>query len=266
MKNIFKKNHIIITALLIMIVIAGYLSFTNSDTVGDTDDVTTVLNPDTDEYDRFTELDGMEVVTDTDDTDVTDDEDITDDTDVTDDDDEVLDDTDVDDEDAELEDEADELGDISDEDILSSAQNVSDNGELDLEEGVPGEAVLASAVVDGSFYISSKLDREQTRSKQKANLFDIIESDKVSEELRNEATNKMFELTDNFAKEDSAEKLLEAKGFSNSLVYIVNDKATVLVDAETLTDQQLAIVESVVADQTGIAVEKITINPAVIAE
>lgn len=37
MKNIFKKNQIIITALAIMIVIAGYLSFTNKDKVKTTE-------------------------------------------------------------------------------------------------------------------------------------------------------------------------------------------------------------------------------------
>ena len=35
MKNIFKKNQIIITALAIMIIIAGYLSFTNDDKLDD---------------------------------------------------------------------------------------------------------------------------------------------------------------------------------------------------------------------------------------
>jgi stage III sporulation protein AH len=61
MKNIFKKNHIIITALLIMIVIAGYLSFTNKDAPEDKDSVATMSQDTTD----LTQVDGLEVVTDT---------------------------------------------------------------------------------------------------------------------------------------------------------------------------------------------------------
>ena len=40
----------------------------------------------------------------------------------------------------------------------------------------------------------------------------------------------------------------------------------VVVNAEALTDQQLAIIESVVKDETGVAIENIDINPAVFSE
>jgi len=251
-KNIFKKNHIIITALAIMIVIAGYLSFTNRDLPKD-DSISAAKQDDNDE---FTAVNGLELVTDTtqNPTDTT-----TDDTD-----------TDVnatgteDDTDANAT--ADELGDadISDEDML--AYDLTDNGELDIEDGVPGEAILANATIDASFFLSSRLDREQVRAKNKATLMDIISSDDISAEDKQKAIDAMINLTEIAEKEGAAEVLLEAKGFDGAIVYIVNDKVNVVVNAKNLTDQQLAIIEDVVKSQTGVPVENIHINTVVVEE
>jgi stage III sporulation protein AH len=277
MKNIFKKNQIIITALAIMIVIAGYLSFTNDDTPDDPNTLE-ATNPDSEDYDVFTELeDGMELATDTGtdttDTDTTDTD--TDDTTTTDTD-TTLDDTDAtttgtedNDETTDVdveEDAADELGDISDEDLLETAQNVADNGELELEDGVPGEAVLASAALDSGFFISKKIEREQTRAMSRESLMDVIGSTTISEKLKEEAIARMIELTNIAEKEKNAEMLLEAKGFDGAVVFIADGEVDVVVNAETLTDQQLAIIESVVKTKTDIAAEHITINPVVVSE
>lgn len=283
MKNIFKKNHIIITALAIMIIIAGYLSFTNKDKPEDMDAIT-AANPDTDDYDEFTEVNGLEVVTDTtgtddtatddttaDDTTGTDDT-VADDTTGTDDTDAAADETDVNATDTEDETEtdtdADELGenDISDEDMLASAQDVTDNGELNIEDGVPGEAVLANTTIDASYFISSKLDREQVRAKNRATLMDIIGSTEISGEDKQGAIDSMIALTEIAEKEGAAEVLLEGKGFDGAIVYIVDGHANVVVNASNLTEQQLAIIEDVVKGQTDIPVTNIHINTVVVEE
>lgn len=257
MKNILKKNHIIITALAIMIVIAGYLSFTNKDTPKNADSIS-AADQGTDDKDLFTDVNGFELVTDTG----------TNDTDVNATDTEA-DDTDVNTtgtEDADTE--ADELGDndISDEDMLASGYDVSDNGELNLEEGVPGEAVLANTTIDASFFISSKLDREQVRAKNKATLMEIIGSAEISAEDKQAAIDNMIRLTEIAEKEGAAEILLEGKGFDGAIVYIVDGRANVVVNAKNLSDQQLAIIEDVIKSQTGIPVDKIHINTVVLED
>lgn len=257
-KNIFKKNHIIITALAIMIVIAGYLSFTNRDLP--TDDSISATKQD--ENDNFTAVNGLELVTDTtqDPADDTADDTNADDTD----------NTDVNatgtENDTNADAGADEFGDsdISDEDML--AYDLTDNGELDIEDGVPGEAVLANATIDASFFLSSRLDREQVRAKNKSTLMDIISSGDISAEDKQKAIDAMIRLTEISEKEGAAEVLLEAKGFDGAIVYIVDDKVNVVVNAKNLTDQQLAIIEDVVKSQTGVPVENIHINTVVLEE
>lgn len=269
MKNILKKNNIIITALAIMIIIAGYLSFTNND--GKKDDAKTAANPALEDYEEFTELEGLEVVTDTtgtddttDDTTGTDDTDLLDDTDATDEDTTLESTTDDNDEtqDTDTLDDTDELGDISDDDIL----DVADNGELNLEDGVPGEAVLVSTTIDASYFITKKLDREQVRAKNKDTYMDIIQNAEISEELKKDAVDKMIELTQVAEKESAAEMLLEAKGFDGAVVFINDNEVDVVINAPSLSDQQLAIIEEVVKDKTDIGVEHININPVVVEE
>ena len=271
MKNIFKKNQIIITALAIMIIIAGYLSFTNDDKLDDPSALQTV-NPDEAGYEEYSELDGIELASDINDNDETmDNTDPTDNNDETDGDDtNTLDDTDNDEttpvktlDDA---DELGELGQFSDDDILANANDVADNGELNIEDGVPGEAVLASATLDAGYFASSKLNREQVRARNAAEYKEIMENPEVSEEAKQIATNALIELTMIREKESAAEMLLEARGFDGSIVRITDGDVEVVINSENLTEQQLAIIEEVVKDKTDASIENISILPVVIQE
>ncbi|MBP1754964.1 MAG: putative rane protein, partial [Firmicutes bacterium] len=273
MKNIFKKNHIIITALAIMIIIAGYLSFTNDDLADKKDAVETEAQ-NADDYEEFTDAEGTEVA-DTADSETAkagdEDMELTEGTDDTTSADASGENSEVASEDKSSEtadgEDANELTDISDEDMLADAQEVSDNGELDLEEGVPGEAVLANAAstIDASYFVSNKIEREQIRAKNKAAYLDIINSAEVSKEQKDVAVNSMLELTDIISKENKTEMLLEAKGFDGAIVFMDDGMVDVVVNSEALTDQQLAIIEKVVTDKTGVDVKNININPVVVS-
>lgn len=264
MKNIFKKNQIIITALAIMIVIAGYLSFTKDDTPEDPNAVETT-NPDTDDYDIFTDTEGLDVVQNTDTTD-----DTTDDTDATDDTDDTDADTTADENDettpVDTQDDQ-ELGEATEEDILEAATDVTDTAELDIDdEEVPGEAILVSNPIEAGYFVSNRLEREQMRARNKEIFNQIIESPDVSQNLKQDAINRMIDLTKTAEKENATEIMLGARGFDDALVSISEGSVDVVINAPTLTEQQLAIIESVVKDKTGISVEHMNIVPVVMAE
>ena len=159
-----------------------------------------------------------------------------------------------------------ELGDISDEDILQAAQDVTDNGELNLEEGVPGEAVLTSTTLDAGFFITNRMEREQLRAKNQDKYLQILNNPDLSEELKADAVQAMLELTEVADMENATEIALEAKGFDDVIVSIYNGKADVIVNAPSLSDQQLAIIESVVKDRTEFEVANITISPVILEE
>lgn len=274
MRNIFKKNQIIITALAIMIVIAGYLSFTNKDKKDDKATVT-AGNPAKDGYDVLAENEGMVLVqndvTGTN-PDTTTDDTATDDTLVDDEAADLADDTgitgeDDNDETLELLDEEQELGDISDDDILHTAIDVKDTSELDInDDDVPGEAVLVSTTIEPGYFISNKLEREQMRSKNRSNYLEIIESNDVAESLKQETIKKYLDITDIAERENNTEILLEARGFSDALVSINDGNVDVVINAPSLSDQQIAIIEEIVKTNTQIGVEYMHIVPVVMEE
>lgn len=280
MKNIFKKNQIIITALAIMIAIAGYLSFTNNDNTKEVDSVQTT-NPDLEDYDVISELDKTDVSQEAADGDVTASE-TNEDANVADADAEAADEADAtaDGKDADKtvaeetgetvpvssEEDSGEIADISDEDILEAAQDVTDNGELNLDDEIPGEAVLANATIDPGFFSSAKLSREQVRARNKETLMDIIDNANLEEADKQDAIDNMIKLTAIAEKENATEILLEAKGFDGTVVSIIDGSVDVVINATNITEQQIAIIEDVVTRKTDIPVSGIVITPVVVGE
>ena len=233
MKNMIKKNQMMITALAIMIAVAGYLNFagtkvTDEDIMSVNGQVTTddmgnpVLNQDESDYASFTDLS---------------------------------------EEDLEQ-----ASGDIK---SLDTDVTMSENGGIDEEleealaeeqmEDVPGEAVFTSAGTLSGMS-GAKLQKEQTRAQNKDTLLEIINNANISETQKQEAVNSMISMTDIAEKETAAEILLEAKGFEDAIVSIDGDSVDVVVNTAELTEAQRAQIEDIVIRKTGVSAESIVIS------
>ncbi|MCM1570100.1 MAG: SpoIIIAH-like family protein [Roseburia sp.] len=260
MKSLIKKNQLMITALAIMIAIAGYLQFAGTNleeeylTTGDGKDASAVDSGGviTDNYtasdlqqDLSTEgdlvgLDGL---------------------------------LDLSEEDllaGELEDiqSLDTDVDVIMEDYLDEDMQIQDVPQNQLasvtpEEGeIPGEAVFTNAT--GMEILSdAKLLKEQTRAKNKETLLDIINSAELNDEQKQDAVSSMVRMTEVAEKEAAAEILLEAKGFSDVVVSLNGNSADVVVNALELTEAQRAQIEDIVNRKTGVAPENIIISTVV---
>ena len=106
-----------------------------------------------------------------------------------------------------------------------------------------------------------KLNREQIRSKNKASLLEIINNTGIGEEQKQDAINAMIAMTDIAEREAAAEMLLEAKGFTDVVVSITDDKAEVVLNMGEATDAKRMQVEDIVKRKTNIAEENIIITP-----
>ena len=140
---------------------------------------------------------------------------------------------------------------LENEDILGSDNPLADS--------VPGEAVYTSTQAVSSM-AGVKLIKEQTRAKNKETLLEIINSTSLSESQKQDAVNSMMELTEIAEKEMAAEILLEAKGFDGAVVSVNGDMADVVVCVEELDDGKLAQIEDIVVRKTGISPENIIIS------
>jgi stage III sporulation protein AH len=128
------------------------------------------------------------------------------------------------------------------------------------EEGeIPGEAVFTST--PGVTVLSdAKLLKEQTRAKNKETLLEIINSAGLTDEQKQEAVNSMVTMTAIAEKEAAAEILLEAKGFQDVVVSINGDAVDVVVNAPALDDIMRAQIEDIVKRKTEVPAENIIIS------
>lgn len=130
--------------------------------------------------------------------------------------------------------------------------------EISAEE-TPGEAVFTSTT-NVAALSDARLMKEQTRAKNKETLLGIINNTSISEGQKQDAIENMIRLTDIAEKETAAEILLEAKGFEDVVVSISETGVDVVVGMETLTDAQCAQIEDIVTRKTSVAPENIIIQ------
>lgn len=227
MKKIFHKNQLIITALALMIAVAGYFSYMNNQV----------------EIETGTDVAGA---------------------------DELQEDYEISDEDVMAEDiftaeedpsDGQEVAEVSGTETAENTQTGSD----DIDN--PGEAILTGTTVANLDYASEmKLNREQIRSKNKETLLEIVNNATVSDELKQDAIHKMIAMTDIAERENAAEMLLEAKGFTDVVVSITDENCDVVLNMGEVTDAKRAQVEDIVKRKTNIAAENIIITPIAVGE
>ena len=265
MKKLWKRNQIMITALALMIAIAGYLNFMGKKVDEEAlfttsaqfeeaqiSEVTDVTG--TEELADVSGVDGQETAELDTVTDVTWDEELALITDEAEEVDESASLTDIDSMDSEEEMiYSDYLDENASEDMTAAVTE-------DYEGETPGEAVFTSTTAITSI-AGANLLKEQTRAQNKQALMEIINSDSLSDSAKQDAVDSMIALTDMAQKECSAEILLEAKGFSDVVVSITGETADVIVAATELSDAQRAQIEDIVHRKTGILPENIIISP-----
>ena len=259
MKNIFKKNQMIITALAIMIAVAGYLNYSGSRL--DSTKVTTDADASAEEdaeaaadisaEDIYAET-GLEELQFADGDIVSLDQD--------------AEDLAAADAEASAETEGTETADAAADGTETADASGTETAEVD-ENEEPGEAVLANSSTAGvSIAAEAKLTREQLRSKNKETLLEVINNTNISDAQKQEAIDSMVELTDIAEREAAAEILLEAKGFEDVVVSITDDQADVVVNMTDVDEAGRAQIEDIVKRKTGISGENIIITPVAAQE
>ena len=127
---------------------------------------------------------------------------------------------------------------------------------------IPGDAVFTSGlgVIDMS---EVRLMKEQTRAKNKETLLEIINSVGLTDAQKQNAVDTMVRMTEIAEMEMAAEILLEAKGFSGVIVSVNGNTVDVVVNTLSLSDVQRAQIEDIIKRKTEISAENIIISTVV---
>lgn len=233
MKDMVKKNQVMITALAIMIAIAGYLHF-----AGEVPEDGS-LEASADVANQSQIIEQLSI------------EDLTADYDLN-----SLDDISEEDlAEAAMLDGLDSTVDVVLEDY-SEEEMVAVQPE---DNEIPGDTIYTASA--GIATISeAKLLKEQTRAKNKETLLEIIENTDIADTQKQEAIQNMISMTNIAEMETGAEILLEAKGFEDCIVSISDSGVDVVVNAAELSDVELAQIVDIVKRKTGVNENEIVIS------
>ncbi len=223
MKHNLKKNQVVITALAVMVAVAGYLNYSGLNLGRE---VSSVSN------DNLAEKAAAEQNSD-----------------------HAL--IDMESWDQELEGEVFEELDAASSDVSGEAALEEENTVTD----TPGEAVLTSVTSGSSFAAEAKLTREQVRAKNKETLLEVINNENIAKEQKQSAIDSMNQMTDLAEKEAAAELLLDSKGFLDSVVSITDGTADVVINQSEISEAERAQIEDIVKRKTEISGENIVITP-----
>lgn len=231
MKGIFKKNQVIITSLALMLAVAGFLQMSGDMTKNNGEEAAQT-GATTGNYYDITAGDFSDYAADISDEDMA----------------------------------GETLAANENEAVQTAASGTNIDGEVSDGSEVmedPGEAVLVSTTIRGDYAVNAKLNREQTRAKNKEILMDLLGDANISEEQKQETIDVLLEMTEISEKEQAAELLLEAKGFADAVVNIVGEEVDVVINATSVTDSQIAQIEDIVMRKTGAEASDIVIMAAV---
>lgn len=271
MRKIFGKNQVVITALALMIAVAGYLSITQEnsktkpiDSASITEENDTYQLSESGDYIVSPEIVENDTADKTSDTTATDkdaglSEDVAD-----------AGNTGVADNAADAKDQTDtgnttDTNNTADTNKVTDANNTattSDGKVIETAESEnAGEAVLVSGTIGSKYFDQAKLSREQTHSKNKEILMELVNNQMATESQRDKAVSEVIELTENSEKETAAEAMLEAKGYGDCIVNIVDENCDVIVNAGNLNETDIAKIQDIIMRKTNIKADNIVITP-----
>ena len=106
-----------------------------------------------------------------------------------------------------------------------------------------------------------RLEREQLRARQEAELNDMIHSEATDAEAAAQARQQLLALMESAEAEQTIEGILQARGFSDPLVSVRGGAANVLIRGETLSQRESAVILELVMRETGLTGGNVKIIP-----
>jgi len=106
-----------------------------------------------------------------------------------------------------------------------------------------------------------RLQREQLRARQEAQLNDIIHSPEAEDGIVADAWRQLLGMLEHARAESAIEGVLQSRGFEDALVSVSDAAANVLIRGESLNRTQSAVILDLVMRETGLTGGNVKIIP-----
>ena len=129
----------------------------------------------------------------------------------------------------------------------------SESKETAAEESIGEIHLVSDEEQPDDFFEAARLEREDSRAEATQTLKSMMESETTeaaSKIVAEEKVMKMAELTE---KETTVENLIKAKGYTDAVVYLNDDKASVVVRCDEFSNSDATVISEIITEQTGIS-------------
>ena len=134
---------------------------------------------------------------------------------------------------------------------LGEAQMVNNDEEESLEE--------VKETAAENYFAKAKIDREIKRDEAVEMLTSVLNSVESTDSAKLSAEEEIFTIADYTQKEVNAENLIKARGFSDAVVFLTADGASVAVESAGLSEGEAAVITETVATSADVDVSCIKI-------
>lgn len=230
MKQILKKNQIIISVIAIMLIAAGYMNYTSNERQA----LETAALTDSEKYAGIG--DATLVSANAVDENNTVNEDKTEDA----------------------------TGDLE----KNEKENVANNSEKDIkeenkkDETTPNEINTSSSIVGSGdqYFAELKLERDKMYSQMLESYQKILSNNQISDTQKEIAENEVKNINDTRNAIMIAENLIKNKGFQDLIIFINGDSISIIVKAKELKEEQIAQIQNIISRELKGEIENIHIS------
>lgn len=228
MKQILKKNQIIISVIAIMLIAAGYMNYTSNEKQA----LETAVLTDTEKYAGIGDAtlvsanvaDNSDVVNNNEGQNITDDS-------------------------------------VKKEEIKSNEQNI-ENKEND-KNTIQNEINTSTTVTENSgdqYFAELRLERDKMYSQMLESYQKILSNSQISETQKEISENEIKKINDTRNAIMIAENLIKNKGFQDLIIFINGDSISIIVKAKELKEEQIAQIQNIISRELKGEIENIHIS------
>lgn len=142
--------------------------------------------------------------------------------------------------------------------VDAAAENNTDTSGSKPTESNDSKTVNAD--VYSGYFVNFRDERNLIRSQEIDYLRMIINESSSDAETIANAEERLMELVSNMEQEFSIESQIRSKGFLDAAVTFRNDSVTVVIDGDSLTDEEVARILDIVRNETGAPASAIRIS------
>ena len=232
MKQILKKNQIIISVIAIMLIAAGYMNYTSNEKQA----LETAVLTDSEKYAGIGDATLVSA-------NVADNNDLVNNNEA----------QNITDESTKNEDNKDE--------IKSNEQN-TENKEND-KNTVQNEVNTSTTVTENSgdqYFVELRLERDKMYSQMLESYQKILSNSQISETQKEISENEIKKINDTRNAIMIAENLIKNKGFQDLIIFINGDSISIIVKAKELKEEQIAQIQNIISRELKGEIENIHIS------